>query len=223
MSLRIVLLGVPGAGKGTQGKRLSLAYGLAHVASGDILRKHIARGSEVGQAIEKYMEDGHLVPDDLACAVVEARLAEPDCAKGYVLDGFPRSVPQAEQWDQWLAKRDEKIDAAINIDVADDDVVARIVERRQCPVCGTIYNLRFSPPPDPPHCGRPGCSGLLESRNDDTEHTIRERLRVYHETTKPILDYYDRKGLLIRIPSDELGPDAVYAKIEEALSALDTA
>lgn len=223
MGLRIVLLGVPGAGKGTQGKRLSQAYGLAHVASGDILRKHIARGSEIGLAISEFMEDGHLVPDDLACAVVEERLAQSDCAQGYVLDGFPRSVPQARQWDQWLAQRGEHVDAAVNLDVPDDIVVARIVDRRTCPVCGAIYNLRFSPPPAPPNCGKAGCNGILERRDDDDETIIRERLRVYHETTKPIIDYYGQQGLLIRIPSDGLGPDAVYRKIEDKLNALESA
>lgn len=220
MVLRIVLLGGPGAGKGTQAKRLCESHRLVHVASGDIFRDHVTNGTALGRQISAAMDNGQLVSDDLACAVVFGRLSQPDCAEGYVLDGFPRSMPQASSLDEWLAKRGEQLDTAIVLDVPDEEVVQRILARRQCPVCGAIYNLRFDKVTDGTRCERPGCDGVLVQRADDNEETVRERLRVYHGTTQPLLEYYEKKGMLRRIPGAGLGPDAVYRKIEDVLAAL---
>lgn len=221
MSLRLILLGAPGAGKGTQAKRVADAHGLPHISTGDIFRKHLKEGTELGRQVQQYLEGGRLVPDELTCAIVADRLNEPDCAKGYILDGFPRSVGQAEALSALLAKKGQEIDAAVDIAVPDSEIVDRLSARRSCPVCGNIYNLKYSPPPDGGNaCGREGCPGQLVQREDDKEETIRERLRVYHETTEPVIGYYRNQGLLHEIPASGLSPDAVYAKIEDVLATL---
>jgi adenylate kinase len=220
VAVRIVLLGGPGAGKGTQAKRLCEAHELAHIASGDILREHVANDTALGRKIDEALDQGHLVSDELACAVVFERLCRPDSAAGYVLDGFPRSVPQAESLGEWLERRDEQLDGVVLLDVSDEEIVDRIVARRQCPDCGAIYNLRLDNLEEGARCPRTGCDGTLVRRGDDNEETIRERLRVYHETTQPIIAYYEQLGLLKRVPGDGMSPDDVYLKIEDVLAAM---
>jgi len=167
------------------------------------------------------MESGVLVPDELTCAVVEERLASLDCDRGYVLDGFPRSLAQAQALERILKGRSERLDVALCLDVPDDEIVARLSARRTCPVCGTIYNLKFDPPPgDATRCNRNGCVGVLVQRPDDNEITIRHRLVVYHQMTEPMVAFYRGQNLLKSIPGD-VPPDDVSATIEDILCALD--
>jgi adenylate kinase len=162
-----------------------------------------------------------MVTDELACSIVFTRLAEYDCHLwGYVLDGFPRSVPQAQRLDVWLAEGHERLCAVVYLDASDEEIVKRTVARRQCEECETIYNLEFNPPPDPTRCNQPDCPGRLVQRDDDTEETIRERLRIFHETTQPLLNYYEEQDLLQRVPGCGMTPDNVQKKIEEALATL---
>lgn len=223
VGLRLVLLGAPGAGKGTQGKRLSKAYRVPHIATGDIFRRIMEYDTDIGREVGECLEQGQLVSDELAYKLVVGRMQEPDTENGYILDGFPRSLPQAELWQEYAEDINRPVDAVISIEVADEEIVTRIVARRQCATCGAIYNLKFDPPPDPQRCPKQDCNGELVRRDDDNEETIRERLRVYHETTEPIRAYYDELGLLQRLPADNLPPDAVYKKIEELLNALGVA
>lgn len=221
MARRIVLLGAPGAGKGTQAKRLAETYGLPHISTGDIFRFHVEHGTELGRKIEEFMKNGKLVPDELACEIVAHRLGEADCRPGYILDGFPRSVPQARELDRLLELRNEQLNVAVEIDVDDEELVERLTARRTCPRCGAIYNLRFAPPARDELCDKPGCGGVrLVQRDDDQEQTIRERLKVYHETTEPIIAFYKQKGLLRSVGGRRLHPDDINAKIEDILRAM---
>lgn len=218
MGLRIVMLGAPGAGKGTQAQRIAAAYTVPQVSTGDMFRKHLREGTELGRRVQGYLKTGALVPDDLTCAIVAERLAEPDCAGGYILDGFPRSLSQAETLERLLAERGEHINAVIEIDVPDEEIIERLSERRSCPVCGALYNLKFGPfPASGDRCARPGCEGRLIQRDDDRAETIAERLRIYHETTRPIREYYRARGVLRSIPAARLSPDEVFARIVDVL------
>lgn len=217
--MRMVMLGAPGAGKGTQAQRVSESYGLAHISTGDIFRAHLKEGSDLGKQVRRYLDSGALVPDELTCEIVAERLTRPDCSAGYVLDGFPRTLTQAETLKRVLAERGEEIDVAVNVEIPDEEIVARLTARRSCPMCGAIYNLRFDPPPGGDRvCGRNGCSGKLVQRPDDKEETIRHRLRVYHEATEPIIAWYERQGILQSVPGWGMPPEAVFAKIEEVLA-----
>lgn len=219
MARRIVLLGGPGAGKGTQARRISQKYGLPHISTGDIFRAHTENGTAIGKKIEGYVNSGQLVPDSLVCEIVAGRLAEDDCKSGYILDGFPRSGPQAEELDRLLGERGESLDVAIDLVVSDDEMVARLSARRTCPECGKIYNLKFNPPKEAEKCDEPGCHGAaLAQREDDKEETIRARLKVYHDTTEPVVSFYDAKGLRKSIDGEHAGPDDVASKIEEIVS-----
>lgn len=220
MALRMVLLGAPGAGKGTQAKRIAEAHGILHISTGDIFRDNLKRGTELGNKVKAYMDQGALVPDEVTCEVVEDRLSQPDCAAGYVLDGFPRSVPQAEMLDGFLARNGQKLSVVLDIDVPDEDIVKRLTARRTCAKCGAIYNMLYNPPSDGKTCGREGCDGEVVQRDDDKEETVRNRLKVYHETTEPLLGYYREKGLLRSVPGSGLPPDAVFEKVEEVLETV---
>ncbi len=219
MDLRIVLLGAPGAGKGTQAQRIAEAKGLPHISTGDIFRAHLRDGTDLGKQVQAFMAEGKLVPDELTCDIVAQRLGETDCSHGYILDGFPRSVPQAENLERLLTAQGDRIDIAVSIDVDDDAIVERLSARRSCPKCGAIYNLRFSPPKQDNVCDRPECGGAeLVQREDDQEDTIRERLRVYHETTEPIVAFYDERGLLSTVAATPLSPEEVFKEIESILA-----
>jgi len=200
--------------------RIADTFGIPHISTGAFFRDQIERHTTLGQVIRKHMESGRLVPDELTCEVVEDRLKQGDCANGYVLDGFPRSLPQARILDEMLARRGERLDIAIDLEVPDDEIVKRLTARRMCPVCGKIYNLKFDPPTsDGGLCDRPGCTGQLVTRSDDREETVRERLRIYHKTTEPIIKYYTERKLLRTVVGDTLGPDGVFEKVESILRA----
>ncbi len=217
MSLRIVMLGAPGAGKGTQAKRIAEACGLPHISTGDIFRAHLSQGTPLGLQVKSIMDAGNLVPDALTCQIVADRIQEDDCQKGYILDGFPRSLPQAEEFNRLLTERGEKVDVAIDIEVTDEEIIDRLSARRTCPTCGRIYNLKFGPPKNANTCDDDGAE--LTQRKDDCEETIRQRLNVYHETTEPIIDYYRKQNILKSVTGTGSTPNGVFAKIEEILAA----
>jgi adenylate kinase len=217
MTRRVVILGAPGAGKGTQARRLSSNHGWPHISTGDIFRSHVEHKTAIGQKIESFMRSGQLVPDTLACQIVVERLAEPDCARGYILDGFPRSVPQAVALDSMLADRHESLDMVILLSIKDEVLIDRLTARRTCPHCGTIYNVRFNPPKIDGQCDKPECDGaLLVHRDDDQEDTVRRRLKVYHETTEPLIQHYMRRRLLHRVDGGT-SPDLIASQIEDLL------
>lgn len=210
MGVRIVLLGGPGAGKGTQATRLSRAYGVPHISTGDLFRSHIQAGTEIGHEVEECIKVGHLVPDTLTCTVVSDRLSAEDCANGYILDGFPRSRPQAACLDQWLKSRDEALDMVIHLEVDAEEIVTRLSSRWVCPECGDSYTVAAVDPASM-HCERPECSGAaLTKREDDKPETVRERLRVYAVTSEPIRAFYEEQGLLRSVPGQGMNPDEVF-------------
>jgi adenylate kinase len=184
--MRIVLLGAPGAGKGTHCKRIADRYGVAHLSSGDILRRERAAGTELGKKAQSYMDAGALVPDELIVAMMSGAIAQ--APAGFVLDGFPRTVNQAEVLDQSLAKSKNEIDAVINLQVDDGVVLERITGRRSCPTCGTVYHVKNMPPKVDEQCDKDGTP--LIQRPDDTEEVVRNRLETYYRQTKPVVDYY---------------------------------
>jgi len=208
--MRIVLLGGPGVGKGTQAQKLSEKYNVPHIATGDILRQSIKDGTEMGLMAKSYMDKGLLVPDDVVVGIIEDRLAKPDAKAGFVFDGFPRTVPQAQALDELTAKMDMPLDAVINIKASTEDVVQRLSSRRTCRDCQAVYNIIHSPPKKAGICDR--CGGQLYQREDDQEETIRKRLQVYQEQTSPLLDYYRRSGKLVEVSGDG-AIEEVYAEI----------
>ncbi|MFN3384341.1 MAG: adenylate kinase [Archaeoglobaceae archaeon] len=192
--MNLILLGAPGAGKGTQAKIIMGRYRIPQISTGDMLREAVAKGTELGKKAKEYMTQGKLVPDDVVIGIVRERLAQKDCENGFILDGFPRTLPQAEALDKMLKEMGKKIDAVINVNVPEEEVVKRIVNRRTCKVCGAIYHLIYSPPKKEGVCDK--CGGELYQRDDDKEETVRERFRVYKKNTEPLIDYYKRKGIL---------------------------
>ncbi|HFC98063.1 MAG TPA: adenylate kinase [Thermosulfurimonas dismutans] len=212
--MNIVFLGPPGAGKGTQAKRISEKYGIPQISTGDMFREHLSKGTELGKKAKEYMDKGQLVPDEIVLGMVEERLKQPDCEKGFILDGFPRTVPQAEALDEMLAKWGKKIDFAIAIEVPDEELVKRLTGRRTCKNCGMMYHIIFKPPKVEGKCD--ACGGELYQRADDNEETVRNRLKVYHESTAPLIEYYEKKGVLHRI--DGTGSiDEIFERIVKIL------
>lgn len=195
---RLILMGPPGCGKGTQGKRLEARFRIPQLSTGDMLRAAIREGIPVGMAAKSFMDRGALVPDDVIVGVMRERMERPDCANGYLLDGFPRTIEQAKALDRMLAETGQKLTAAITLDVGDEEVVGRLSGRRQCGRCGAGFHLLFQRPKAEGVCD--ACGGELYQRDDDNEDTIRERLAVYGRQTAPLLAYYDGQGLLRRIP-----------------------
>ncbi|MHA1595492.1 MAG: adenylate kinase [Candidatus Baldrarchaeia archaeon] len=214
--MRIILFGPPGAGKGTQAKKLSEVFGIPHIATGDILREEVARGTELGKLAKSYMDRGELVPDDIIIRIIEERLKREDCRNGFILDGFPRTMAQAEALDDLLRRLNIKLDAVINLEVSDDEVVRRLSYRRICKKCGKIYHLMFDPPKEDNICDM--CGGELYQRDDDKEEVIRNRLEVYRKQTLPLLKYYEEKGLLINI-NGERSIDEVFNDIIRVLES----
>ena len=214
--MRIILLGAPGVGKGTQAKMLCEHYAIPHISTGDILRQHVQDKTELGRKAETLMSKGQLVPDDLILALVENRLGEEDAAAGFLLDGFPRTLPQAVGIDALLGRHDTAIDGIIAIDVDQKVLQSRLVARRSCPQCGTVYNLVIAPPKVNDICDVCGHKGLVQ-REDDKPATIRERLEVYHQHTAPLLSYYRPSGLLHEIDGDGK-VDGIFQSIMAALS-----
>ena len=192
--MKIIMLGAPGAGKGTQAKMIADKYAVPHISTGDIFRANIKNGTELGMEAKKYMDQGQLVPDELTVRILLDRVAQPDCANGYVLDGFPRTIPQAEVLDSELNKLGDKIDYAINVDVPDENIVNRMSGRRACVTCGATYHIVHIPPKQQGICDK--CGSELILRDDDKPETVLKRLSVYHEQTQPLIDFYDKKGVL---------------------------
>lgn len=214
--MRIVLLGGPGSGKGTQAKKLVDKYGIPQISTGDIFRAALKEGTPMGLKAKTYMDKGELVPDDVVVGVVEERLAKPDLAKGFMLDGFPRTLPQAEALDRILGGLTKKLDHAVLVDVPDQELMGRLTGRRTCrnSDCGKMYHVMFNPPKKDGLCD--SCGSELYQRDDDSEATIRERLNVYNAQTAPLIDYYQQKGLLRRVKG--VGPiDDIFAAIVKVL------
>jgi len=211
----IVLLGPPASGKGTQAARLREALNLPHVASGDLFRENLKSETELGLKAKVYMDRGDLVPDDVTIAMVMDRLSRPDCADGALLDGFPRTIAQAEALDQALAEKGHKISLVPNITVPDEVLVERVSGRRLCRTCGEAYHVKFNPPKQPGICDKDG--GELYQRDDDKPDTVRQRLKVYWEQTSPLIDYYRRQGVLVEVNGDQ-PIDAVTADLRAAVA-----
>jgi len=193
-NMKIIMLGAPGAGKGTQAKMIADRYGIPHVSTGDIFRANIKNGTELGMEAKKYMDQGLLVPDGLTVKILLDRVAKEDCKKGYVLDGFPRTIPQAEVLDRALEEIGERIDFAINVDVPDENIVKRMGGRRSCVGCGATYHIEHIPPEKEGICDNCGMELIL--RDDDKPETVRNRLSVYHNQTQPLIEFYGKKGIL---------------------------
>lgn len=214
--MRIVLLGGPGSGKGTQAKKLVDKLGIPQISTGDIFRAALKEGTPMGLKAKTYMDKGELVPDDVVIGVVEERLTKPDLDKGYMLDGFPRTLAQAEALDKIIVSQGKAINHAILVDVPDEELVGRLSGRRTCrnSDCGKMYHVMFNPPKRDGICD--GCGSELYQRDDDSEATIRERLTVYNNQTAPLIDYYDKKQLLRRVAG--VGPiDEIFASIQKVL------
>ena len=192
--MNIILLGAPGAGKGTQATKISDRYGLPHISTGDIFRANIKNGTELGKEAKEYMDKGLLVPAELTVRLLLDRVAQDDCKNGYVLDGFPRTIPQAEVLDEKLSELGEKVDYAINVDVPDENIVNRMSGRRACLNCGATYHIVSIPPKKEGICDV--CASALVLRDDDRPETVQNRLKVYHEQTQPLIDFYEKKGVL---------------------------
>ncbi len=214
--MNVILLGAPGAGKGTQAERMIESYGIPQISTGDILRRAVKDGTPLGLEAKRYMDAGELVPDEVVIGLVRDRLGEPDAAKGFILDGFPRTTAQAEALDGVLAELGKDIDAAVSIDVDKDVIVRRLTSRRTCRSCGKIYSLLANAPADPTVCDE--CGGELYQRDDDNEATVANRLDVYERSTAPLIDYYDAKGLLHRIDGDR-PVDDVFVDVKAVLEA----
>ncbi|RLG40186.1 MAG: adenylate kinase, partial [Thermoproteota archaeon] len=195
--MRLVIMGPPGAGKGTQSALISSKYGIPHVSTGDMFREILKRSDDLANRIRKYVESGVLVPDELVVEMVRDRICRPDCERGFILDGFPRTVAQAEALDRMLESAGKELNAVLYLRVSEEAVVRRLSRRRVCESCGAIYHLDYNPPKRPGVCDR--CGGRLIQRDDDQEEVIRERLRVYHEQTEPLINYYGERGLLVEI------------------------
>lgn len=211
----IILLGPPGCGKGTQAQKIMDIMHLPQISTGDMLRRALKEGTELGLKAKKFMESGQLVPDSLVISIMKERIKGGDCEKGFILDGFPRSIPQAEALDLMLNEIAKKIDFAINFDVPEDELILRISGRRSCPDCGAMYHIKFSPPKKEGICDR--CGGKLFQRADDNEETVKNRLKVYNDQTAPLISYYDKKHILRNIFAGGGTPDSVFAKVKEIL------
>ncbi len=216
MGCRIVLLGLPGAGKGTQAERLAEALGVPHVASGDLFREHLDKGTELGRQARAYIERGDLVPDEVTIGMVAERLARPDCAEGFILDGFPRTVAQAEALERLLDRMGVRLDLVPYIQVREEVALARLAGRWTCRECGAVYHTLFNPPKQPGVCDV--CGGELYQRPDETPEAHRRRLEVYKEQTAPLVDYYRRAGLLVEVDGEQSIED-VQADLQAAIEA----
>lgn len=213
--MRVVLVGPPGAGKGTQAQFIAARLSIPKISTGDIFRANVKGGTELGNKAREYMDRGDLVPDEITIAMVRDRLAEPDARQGFLLDGFPRNVAQADVLNEMLADLDAKLDVVLELRIADDEVVRRLSGRRTCPNCGRIWHVEFDPPQKEGMCD--DCGGELFQRDDDREETVRHRLDVYQEQTAPLTSFYERQGVLVGV--DATGP--VEEITERAMEALE--
>ena len=214
--MKIIMLGAPGAGKGTQAKKIAAKYGIPHISTGDIFRANIKNGTELGKKAKTYMDQGLLVPDELVVDLVVDRVNQDDCKNGYVLDGFPRTIPQAEALTEALAKMGQKMDYAIDVDVPDENIVRRMGGRRACVGCGATYHIEYAPTKKEGICDT--CGGELILRDDDKPETVQKRLDVYHEQTQPLIEYYTKAGIL-RTVDGTVDIDDVFQAIVDILGA----
>lgn len=210
-------MGLPGAGKGTQAEKIVEKYGIPHISTGDMFRAAMKEGTELGLKAKSFMDQGALVPDEVTIGIVHERLSKEDCQKGFLLDGFPRTVPQAEALERILTDLSKKIDYCINIDVDQDILMERLTGRRICKSCGATYHLVFNPPSKVGECDR--CGGELYQRADDNEDTVQNRLQVNIQQTKPLLDFYETKGYLKNINGQQ-DINIVFAEIDSLLEGL---
>ena len=212
--MKLIMLGAPGAGKGTQAKKIAEKYSIPHISTGDIFRANIKNGTELGKKAKTFMDQGLLVPDELVVDLVVDRVNQEDCKNGYVLDGFPRTIPQAEALDRALAEMGQKIDYAIDVEVPDENIVNRMSGRRACVDCGATYHIVYAPTAKEGICDK--CGGELILRDDDKPETVTKRLGVYHEQTKPLIDYYAEEGILKTIDGTQ-NLEVVFDDIKKIL------
>ena len=218
--MRIVLLGAPGSGKGTQAKKLVDKYRIPQISTGDLLREAVKQGTPLGMRAKSAMDAGQLVSDDIVLGMIKERLSKPDAGKGFILDGFPRNLPQAEALDKMLASMGKPLQAGVLIDVDFDVLMKRLTGRRTCKACGQMYNVHFQPPRMPGKCDK--CGGELMQRDDDVEATISNRLRVYESQTAPLIDYYRRQGKVRSVQG--VGQiDAIFAALQRIVESLPSA
>ena len=208
--MKIIMLGAPGAGKGTQAKKLAAKYGIPHISTGDIFRANIKNGTELGTKAKVFMDQGLLVPDELVVDLIMDRFKQPDCEKGYVLDGFPRTIPQAKALDEALAKNNDAVEYAIDVDVPDSDIINRMAGRRACVACGATYHLVTIPTKKEGICDV--CNAELILREDDKPETVEKRLKVYHDQTQPLIEYYGKKGVLKTVDGTQ-NPEATFTAV----------
>ena len=214
--MKIIMLGAPGAGKGTQAKRIAEKYSITHISTGDIFRANIKNGTDLGKKAKEYMDQGLLVPDELTCDLVMDRIQQDDCRNGFVLDGFPRTIPQAEALDGALNKIGQKMDFAVDVDVPDENIVNRMGGRRACLSCGATYHVEFNPTKADGICDACGAQTVL--RDDDKPETVQKRLTVYHDQTQPLIDYYKNQGILKSVDGTQ-PMDSVFDAIVGILGA----
>ena len=210
--MNLIFMGPPGAGKGTQAEMFRRRDGLPHVSTGDILRQAVRDGTDVGWRAFQFMHKGDLVPDGVVDQIVQIRLAEPDCAEGFILDGYPRTIGQADALDRWLARADRGLDAVVYFEIREEVLLRRLTGRRVCPTCGAIYHLGYNPPKAPGLCDLD--STELVQRKDDTLGTVLHRLEVFHQWTEPLVDHYRRRGLFLTVNAERPVPE-VYDSIRE--------
>lgn len=214
--MKIIMLGAPGAGKGTQAKKIAEKYQIPHVSTGDIFRSNMKEGTELGMKAKAYMDQGALVPDELTIGMLMDRIAKEDCKNGYVLDGFPRTIPQAESLKNALSENGQKIDFAVNVDVPDENIISRMAGRRACVACGATYHIVYNPPKTEDVCDV--CGQKLILRDDDKPETVKKRLAVYHEQTQPLIEYYDKEGVLANVDGTQ-DLNKVFSDITAILGA----
>ena len=214
--MKIVMLGAPGAGKGTQAQRIAEKYGIPHISTGDIFRSNIKAGTELGKKAKSFIDQGLLVPDEVTIGMLLDRIHEVDCENGYILDGFPRTIPQAESLTAALEENGEAIDFALDVEVPDANIVNRMAGRRACLKCGATYHTEFAAPKKEGICDK--CGSELVLRDDDKPETVQKRLEVYHEQTHPLIDYYKKKGVLHAIDGT-LSMETVFKNIVDILGA----
>ena len=212
--MKIIMLGAPGAGKGTQAKKIADLCKVPHISTGDIFRANIKQGTELGKKAKTYMDAGELVPDELVCDLVVDRIQQDDCTEGFILDGFPRTIPQAEALTNALNAIEQKMEYALNIDVPDENIIRRMAGRRACVGCGATYHVEFNPPKVTDVCDVCGEERVL--RDDDKPETVKNRLNVYHEQTKPLIDYYEKQGIVHTIDGTQT-MEEVFSDIRKIL------
>ena len=214
--MKIIMVGAPGAGKGTQAKRIAEKYGIPHVSTGDIFRANLKEGTELGLKAKVFMDKGALVPDEITIGMLMDRIHQPDCKDGYVLDGFPRNIPQAEALTKALSEANESMDAVVDVDVPDENIMDRMSGRRTCRKCGEGYHTKYNPPKVDGICDV--CGGELYIRDDDKPETVNKRLTVYHDQTQPLIDYYTKQGILKSVNGTQM-MEKVFADIVKILDS----